>query len=140
MSSDVEDVVMNRLAKTSAVPLVLTVACCYLLVEPGRAQGPESSLLLQAMEEELQRSMNELREKADPPPYFMSYSVTETERTTLASSYGASRSSTSRRSRLLDVDVRVGDYQLDNTHEVRGGMPFARLPDFSGARGHSTGG
>ena len=76
--------------------------------------------------------MNELREKADPPPYFMSYSVTETERTTLASSYGASRSSTSRRSRLLDVDVRVGDYQLDNTHEVRGGLPFARLPDFSG--------
>ena len=28
--------------------------------------------------------------------------------------------------------MRVGDYQLDNTHEVRGGLPFARLPDFSG--------
>ena len=123
---------MNRLTTTLSVTLVLTVASCYLVAEPGRAQGPESGLLLRAMEEELQRSMNELSVNADPPPYFMSYSVTETEQTRLASSYGALRSSTSRRSRLLDVEVRVGDYQLDNTHEVRDSMPFARLRDFSG--------
>ena len=123
---------MNQFAKILVVALVVTLGCCYLTVERGHAQGSESSLLLQAMEEELQRSMIELGEKADPPPYFMSYAVTETEQTTLASSYGALRSSTSRRSRLLDIDVRVGDYQLDNTREVRGGMPFGRLPDFSG--------
>ena len=123
---------MNGLAKPLAVALVVAVGCCYLVAERGRAQGPEGGLLLRAMEEELQRSMNELGEKGDPPPYFMSYAVTETERTTLASSYGAVRSSTSRRSRLLDIDMRVGDYQLDNTHEVRGAMPFGRLPDFSG--------
>ena len=123
---------MNQLTKTLSVALVVTVGCCYLSAEPARAQGPESSPLLRAMEEELQRSMNELSGNADPPPYFMSYSVTETEQTRLASSYGALRSNTSRRSRLLDVEVRVGDYQLDNTHEVRDAMPFARLPDFSG--------
>ena len=122
---------MNQLARILVVALVVTVGCCYLMAERGHAQGSESSLLLQAMDEELQRSMTELGEKADPPPYFMSYAVTETEQTTLASSYGALRSSTSRRSRLLDIDVRVGDYQLDNTREVRGGMPFARLPAFS---------
>ena len=123
---------MNGLARTLAVALVVTVGCCCLVAERARAQGPEGSLLLQAMEEELLRSMGELGERADPPPYFLSYSVTETEQTTLASSYGALRSTTSRRSRLLDIDVRVGDYQLDNTHEVRGSLPFARLPDFSG--------
>jgi len=123
---------MNSLAKRLTVAVVVAVGCCYLVAERGRAQGPESSPLLQAMEEELQRSMNELGEKGEPPPYFISYSVTETEQTTLASSYGALRSSTSGRSRLLDIDVRVGDYQLDNTHEVRGAMPFGRLPDFSG--------
>ena len=121
---------MNRLTTTLSVTLVLTVASSHLVAEPGRAT--ESSLLLRAMEEELQRSMNELSVNADPPPYFMSYSVTETEQTRLASSYGALRSSASRRSRLLDVEVRVGDYQLDNTHEVRDSMPFARLRDFSG--------
>ena len=123
---------MNSLAKLLAVVVVFAVGCGYLVAEGGWAQGPESSPLLQAMEQELQRSMNELGEKGDPPPYFISYSVTETEQTTLASSYGALRSSTSGRSRLLDIDMRVGDYQLDNTHEVRGAMPFGRLPDFSG--------
>ena len=123
---------MNRLAKTLAVALVVTVGFSGLLAERARAQGAESSPLLRAMEEELQRSMHELGERGDPPPYFMSYSVTETERATLASSYGALRSSTSGRSRFLDVEVRVGDYQLDNTREVRGGLPFGQLPDFSG--------
>ena len=123
---------MNGLARTLAVALVVTVGCGCLVAERARAQGSEGSLLLQAMEEELQRSMSELSEKADPPPYFLSYSVTETEQTTLASSYGALRSTTSRRSRLLDIDVRVGDYELDNTREVRGALPFGRLPDFSG--------
>ena len=123
---------MNGLARTLAVALVVTVGCCYLFAERAGAQGPERSLLLRAMEEELQRSMSELSERADPPPYFLSYSVTETEQTTLASSYGALRSTTSRRSRLFDIDVRVGDYELDNTREVRGALPFGRLPDFSG--------
>ena len=121
-----------NVTKTLSVALVVTVGCCYLAAERARAQGPESSLLLRAMEEELQRSMNDLSGNADPPPYFMSYAVTETERTRLTASYGALRSSTSNRSRLLDVEVRVGDYQLDNTHEVRDDMPFARLRDFGG--------
>ncbi|MYB33272.1 MAG: TldD/PmbA family protein [Acidobacteria bacterium] len=123
---------MNRLTKSFAVALVVTVSSCYLAGERARAQGADSSLLLRAMEEELQRSMKELSANADPPPYFMSYSVTEIEQTRLASSYGALRAGTSRRTRLLDVEVRVGDYQLDNTRELRDAMPFARLPDFSG--------
>ena len=122
---------MNLQQKTLAVATVVTLGCCWLIAPRSQAQGPESSPLLRAMEEELQRSMNELGEKGDPPPYFMSYAVTETEQTTLASSYGALRSSFSERSRLLDIDVRVGDYQLDNTHQVRG-MPSFQLLDFSG--------
>ena len=120
---------MNVPRKVLAVVLVVTVGCCWLAATGSRAQEAETSPLLQAMVEELQRSMSELGEKADPPPYFMAYAVTETEETTLSSSYGALRSSTSRRSRLLDVDVRVGDYQLDNTHQVRG-TAVLQLPDF----------
>lgn len=124
--------VMNRLTRSLVLALVAIVGSCFLAAEHARPQGPESSPLLRAMEEELRRSMNELGANADPSPYFMSYSVTETERTRLAASYGALRSSTSRHSRLLDVEVRVGDYQLDNTHELRDAMPFARLGDLSG--------
>ena len=70
---------MNQHTKTLAVALVVTVGYCCVAAERARAQGPESSPLLRAMEEELQRSMNELSGNVDPPPYFMSYSVTETE-------------------------------------------------------------
>ena len=121
-----------NLMKTLSVALVVIVGSCYLAAERAGAQGSESSLLLRAMNEELQRSMSELGGKADPPPYFMSYSITETERRRLSASYGALRSSSSRRSRLLDVEVRVGDYELDNTREMRDELPFGRFPDFSG--------
>ena len=107
--------------------LLVLAACC--LVGSGVAQGPEESPLLAALEEELQRSMRDLGERAEPPLYFMSYTVTETEEATIASSYGALRNSSRGRSRLLDVDVRVGDYEFDSSHSLRG-MPFALSFDF----------
>jgi predicted Zn-dependent protease len=81
------------------------------------------------MEEEMNRSMKGLSEKGSPPPYFINYNVTETLRAQITASYGALRRSSTEDSRLLDVEVRVGDYQLDNTHRLRGGMDFmSRFP------------
>ena len=37
----------------------------------------------------------------------------------VSASYGALVQSSSRRSRILDTDVRVGDYNLDSTHAIR---------------------
>ena len=39
----------------------------------------QPSVLLDAMSQELNRNFSVLKEKADPPPYFMSYEVTEQE-------------------------------------------------------------
>jgi predicted Zn-dependent protease len=79
------------------------------------------------MEEELSRSMKGLSEKGNPPPYFISYDITETKSLMIIASYGALRSSSKEHSRLLDVEVRVGDYTLDNTHRLRGVYDF-RFP------------
>jgi hypothetical protein len=38
---------------------------------------------------------------------------------TVAASYGALVQSSVRHSRILDTDVRVGDYKLDSTHTIR---------------------
>jgi predicted Zn-dependent protease len=84
----------------------------------------ESSPLLDAMRAELDRSMEGLTEKGDPPPYFISYYVADTERFTLNVAWGAVTSEQTDRSRSLDVDVRVGDYTLDNTRKLLGD-PFA---------------
>jgi predicted Zn-dependent protease len=55
------------------------------------------------------------------PPYFLSYEITETNSVSVSSSFGALVSSAENRRRVLDIDLRVGDYKLDNTHQIRGG-------------------
>ena len=82
----------------------------------GISQRPAGLIALQA---ELGRAMAELGKKADPPPYFISYEVFDREETIVSASYGALVQSSSRRTRLLDTDVRVGGYQLDSTHPLR---------------------
>ena len=56
--------------------------------------------------------------KADPPAYFIDYTVTETQRAEVMGSNGALLSSEERRTRWLEVQVRAGSYALDNTRKV----------------------
>ncbi len=75
------------------------------------------SPLLGALQEELNREMAVIG-KADPPAYFLSYTVTNSDRSEVTGSNGALLSSQEQRSRWLEGQVRVGSYQLDNTHRV----------------------
>src|SRR6266852_1573478 len=83
----------------------------------GTSQSAAASPVLAAMDEELSRSMAVLG-KADPPAYFMDYTVTETQRAEVMGSNGALLSSEERRTRWLEVQVRAGNYSLDNTRKV----------------------
>jgi predicted Zn-dependent protease len=61
--------------------------------------------------------------KSQPtPPYFLSYEVTETDRIDVYGSFGTLTRSDQQRRRNLDIDLRVGDYKLDNTRPIRGGQ------------------
>jgi TldD protein len=84
------------------------------------AQAPALSAILG---EELNRNFQILKEKADPPPYFMSYTVTEQEACSVTATLGALQGSTCSRSRLLDVSLRVGSPVLDNYHRAQGDRP-----------------
>src|SRR5262249_44736896 len=79
--------------------------------------------VLAAMRTELDHSFVALSSQPTPP-YFLSYEITETSRTAVSSSFGALLSSNESRSRVLDVDLRVGSAALDNTHQLRGGGGF----------------
>lgn len=84
--------------------------------------GGKPSPLLPAMKLELDRSLKTLGAQ-DPAAYFIGYALTETQRTNVTGSNGALLTSEEDRNRWLEVTVRTGSYQLDDTHKVDGRQP-----------------
>ncbi len=76
--------------------------------------------LLPTLEAELKRETAGFS-KTTQPPYFISYSVTETWAAELSASFGSLINADTAHSRLMSVDVRVGDYAFDDTHPVEEG-------------------
>jgi predicted Zn-dependent protease len=104
---------------------------------PARAQQPRlpiraaakngiagAPVLLDAMTTELGRAFASLGKPAaagavadkQMPPYFLSYSVNDSSYVTIRAEYGALADSSANRERVADVQVRIGDPKLDNTH------------------------
>src|SRR5437660_552359 len=110
---------------------IATILAIGVLADGAFAQKPAPSPVLQALEQEMKRDFGVLKQKGDPAPYFISYSVRENNSINIEASHGALRSSDRDRSRLLDVDVRVGDYQLDSTHQIRGPRGTNTGPNFT---------
>ncbi|HLN02388.1 MAG TPA: TldD/PmbA family protein [Bryobacteraceae bacterium] len=78
------------------------------------------SKVLGILSQELDRNFSILKEKADPPPYFISYEVTEEESHHIGATLGALTTDSEGTSRYLDVSLRSGEPKLDNYHRVRG--------------------
>jgi TldD protein len=89
------------------------------LAAAGADQAAQPSPLLPAMKAELERSLKTL-EAQDPPAYFIGYTLTDSQRATVSGSNGALLQSETGRNRWLEVSVRTGSYELDNTHKVDG--------------------
>ena len=100
--------------------LVFTALPSLSAAPPDNA--PKPSPLLGAMKAELDRSMNTLG-GLDPAAYFIGYTLTESQRATVSGSNGALLQSDENRNRWLEVSVRTGGYDLDNTHKVDGRQP-----------------
>jgi TldD protein len=79
-------------------------------------------MLLDTMTSELQRAFTSLGKSAGMsnenqlPPYFLSYSVSDASAVTIRAQYGAIVGSSSNHVRVADVQVRLGEPRLDNTH------------------------
>ena len=113
-------------------PIVRIVAWCALCLAPAAlAQDKIPSPVLQAMKAEMDRSLDKL--KTQPvPPYYLSYEITENQSATVSAQFGQVVFSNEGRSRILDIDLRVGDYTVDNTREIRGvRMPFTGFPEMT---------
>ncbi len=107
-----------------------------LLAAPLRSSPQQAAgdPVLATMQRELARLSHDL-EKAPVPIYFLSYQLTDNRAVRVAASFGALVDSGEQDVRVLDVDLRVGDRALDNTHPLRGEAPFEGHAGPAGGQG-----
>ena len=102
--------------------LLLIVALFGLVgAAPAGAQDESDSVILRAMQDEMDRAMAGLRLPNQPAPYYIAYTIHDTTRTNLTAFVGALLGDTTGRSRRLHVEVRVGDYDFDSSRFVTAG-------------------
>jgi predicted Zn-dependent protease len=105
---------------------VLALLClllCPVVQHPGCSTlevcVSAQSSAIHILRAELSRNMEVLTEQPIPA-YYAAYTLHDTRTTQILASFGAIDRSDDNRQRFATVEVRVGDYQLDNTHPIRG--------------------
>src|SRR5579859_3245724 len=123
-------------------PLILAITVVFSVFCAVAADGTDgkpdtkpavttsSPVLLNIMQGELDRGKAELQ-KADPSPYYISYTVNDRESVTIAATQGTILNAAHNHSRFADVNMRIGAPELDNTHNesrhsgiVSGSLPL----------------
>ena len=105
----------------TALALTLPAAAC--------AQQQATPILLDAMTTELHRAFTSLGKQGPGkqesekqlPPYFLSYSVSDASFVSIRAQFGAVVDSSANQVRVADVQVRLGETKLDNTHGTHRG-------------------
>jgi TldD protein len=110
---------LSAVAGAAAILAAITLSPQNVLAK----QSP-SPALLDTMATELHRAFTSLGKPGaatkDPekllPPYFLSYAVSDASFVNIRAQFGALADSSSNRLRVADVQVRLGEPKLDNTH------------------------
>ncbi|MCY3970925.1 MAG: metallopeptidase TldD-related protein [Acidobacteria bacterium] len=108
----------NRRSPLAPVTLLAAFVALSLVPLPAANAQEEAQLnvIMQAMRDELARSTEQLELEGLEKPYFLAYTVRETEQLNAAGSFGALLSSSVNKGKRLSVEVRIGDPSFDNTN------------------------
>jgi TldD protein len=93
------------------------------LAQPQQTAAPDSDKTLAAMQDEMERSRSRLEltipgTNQPARPYYIQYRVLDLDVRTIVAEFGALVSSTAGRNRIMSVDVRVGDDNLDSSNFI----------------------
>jgi TldD protein len=108
-----------RSSRRSMLPAFVCFAIA-IAAAPAHAQPAPQDIVMNAMSDELNRSMTELQLKDLESPYFVQYIIVDEEEYTGQATFGALTSWQHTQQRVLQVQVRVGDYMLDNSEFISG--------------------
>jgi hypothetical protein len=98
------------------------VLCCLslLVLWPASAAFGQDDVVMKAMRDELSRSTTQLHLANLDKPYFIAYRVDDTVHTKVSATLGQVTDEDADRSRNLEVQVRVGNFDLDNKNFMGG--------------------
>lgn len=113
------------------ISLATVVWCLLAPTWMVAAEEASQDVLLRALDAELKRSFEGLKQVEGPPLYYLGYEARDKKSYTLNAKLGAIVYETRRHDRSLDVDVRVGSRQLDNTHQLKGRTGRFEFPKMS---------
>lgn len=109
------------------IPALLLVAAVAPAGAKSKAKPKDARLSVRdAMTAELERSMKKLKLPKFEAPYFIGYTVRDYDHVDIHAKFGALFADDRDHSRQAYVEVRVGDYQFDNTAD-------ANLAEWNGA-------
>ena len=97
----------------------LALAGVLVCLQAGTTAQSKPSSIMGMLQAELSRNVDVLKNQP-VPAYYAAYTLHDSRRTQILASVGAIDRSDENRQRFATVEVRVGDYQLDNTHPIRG--------------------
>ena len=105
--------------------LLLSVAPASAPAKEPTAAAKETpkNALADLLSEELAYSMKNLVSDDGTRPYYLAYTVYDEHTAVVSATLGALTQDRVSRERNLNIDLRVGDYKVDNTHQIRGGAP-----------------
>lgn len=107
-----------KLPRSARLWLILApAALCLAFARPAVAQN-DNDHTLEAMQDEMNRSVARLQVPGQQKPFYIEYRILDLDIRSITASFGTLLSSTHTRVRQMDVNVRVGDYQLDSSNFV----------------------
>ncbi|MCB9849778.1 MAG: TldD/PmbA family protein [Phycisphaerales bacterium] len=95
-------------------------AIAVMFVGAPRALAADAHPLLGLLDEELHHQAEALKTPDGQTPYFIQYTITDQRTCNVSAELGALTNEGTQQRRSLDVDLRCGDYTLDNTRQIRG--------------------
>ncbi|HEX2329248.1 MAG TPA: metallopeptidase TldD-related protein [Candidatus Angelobacter sp.] len=121
------------------VVVVGLLLACFALSASSQTSpsvpAAKQPVLLSTMQQELDRAVTSLK-TADPSPYFISYNASDEDMALIAATSGAMLANMKRHERSVDITVRVGNRDLDNTHGdnrstavISASLPMEDRPD-----------
>ena len=113
-------------AKTDKVLMPLRAAAAALVFLIGTVVHAQDDVALRAMKDEMSRSITELQLQKMDKPYFLAYRMDDINQTTVSAMLGSLTEEQPSHVRTIGVEVRVGDYTLDNSN-------YMSLRNFGGA-------